>query len=335
MEKEKPSSKTITIAGREIKCEIRNVDIFKLNYSTRNPRVNSILSSYEGKVTQEIIEEKLWGLDSTKDLFRDIWKNKGLIEEIIVKGSEVLEGNSRLCSYRHAYNKATKPEEKETWRFIRARILPEDITEEEIFIILGTFHIKGKAKWRTYEQASYLAKMINEFGKSPKEISEMIGINEVEIKRMIESYDAMNCGGVKDLEKFSYFLEYFKNRKLEKLREENPYLTNDFIRLIKEERIPEAQKVRDLPLIMSDKKAKRAFVDLGEDWETALNIAHKRHPEAESSFYANIKKTTKILQNARIQRIKEEIEENKSRKYVVKNLIKEVKRFCCNLGLKF
>jgi len=334
MDKRKTTPKTITIAGREIKCEIKNVDIFKLNYSIRNPRVNSILSSYEGEVNQEIIEEKLWSLDSTKDLFRDIWKNKGLIEEIIVKGNEVLEGNSRLCSYRHAYSKA-KSEEKDLWRFIRARILPEDVTEEEIFIILGTFHIKGKAKWRTYEQASYLAKMVNNFGKSPKEISEMIGISEVEIKRMIESYDAMNFGAIKDLDKFSYFLEYFKNRKLEKLRNENPYLTNDFIKLIKEERIPDAQKVRDLPIILLDKKAKRAFVDLGEDWETALDIAHKRHPEAESSFYANLKRTTIILKNARIQKIREEIEENKSRKYVVKNLIREVKRFCRNLGLKF
>jgi len=333
MDKEKESQKTITIAGREIKCEIENIDIFKLNYSTRNPRVNSILSSYEGDITQKIIEEKLWDLDSTKDLFRDILKNKGLIEEIIVKGNEVLEGNSRLCSYRHAYEKA-KPEEKEIWKYIRARVLPDDVTEEEIFIILGTFHIKGKAKWRTYEQASYLAKMINDFGKTPKEISEMIGINEIEIKRMIESYDAMNCGGVKDLDKFSYFLEYFKNRKIEKLRDENSHLINDFIKLVKEERIPDAQKVRDLPVILSDTKAKRAFIDRGEEWESALDIAHKRHPEAESSFYSNLKKTTRILQNAKIHKIKEEIEENKSRQYVIKNLIKEVKRFCRNLDLK-
>lgn len=334
MKKNEKGPETITIAGREIKCEIENIDIFTLKYSIRNPRVNSILSSYEEEVTQEVIQEKLWELDSTKDLFRDIWRNKGLIEEIIVKGNEVLEGNSRLCSYRHAYEKA-KPEEKKIWKYIRARVLPDDVSEEEIFIILGTFHIKGKAKWRTYEQASYLAKMINEFGKTTKEVSEMIGINETEIKRMIESYDAMNVGGVRDLDKFSYFLEYFKNRKLEKLRDENPYLTNEFVQMVKENRIPDAQKVRDLPIILMDKKVKNRFLSLNEDWDTALEIAHKRHPEAESSFYANLKRTTKILQDAKIQKIRDEVEENKSRKYVVKNLIKEVKRFSRNLGLKF
>jgi len=325
----------ITIGGKKIKCEVKEIDIFKLKYYRQNPRVFSILSTFPDDVTQEVIEQKLWQLDSTKELFQDIKRNKGLIEEIIVKGDEVLEGNSRLCAYRKLFERASSEEEKKLWRYIRAKILPKDITKEQIFVILGTFHIKGKAKWIPYEQASYLYRMVEEFNKSTKELSSMIGVGENVIKVAIESYKTMNDAGIRDLNKFSFFVEYFKNRELKKLREENPYLTNEFIKWVKEGRIPRAEKVRDLPTILKDKKAKKSFWYDGEDFEECLYIAHKRHPEAIDSFYSNLKKTTRLLRDAPTQKIMEEIERNKTKKAIIKYLAREVKRFCKNLNIKF
>lgn len=333
VKEETRNAEFITIAGEKIKCKIENVDIVTLRYYTDNPRVASILSAHPGEVTQEFIGKELWKLDTTKELFQDIKTNKGLIEEVIVKGNQVLEGNSRLCAYSYLYDRATLSEERKQWRYIRAKILPKDITQEQIFILLGTFHIKGKAKWRTYEQASYVHKMIDVFGRTPKEIAAMIGIGEGIIKNMIDSYRAMNYGGVTELEKYSFFAEYFKNRELKKLKKEDPRLTADFTEWVKEDRIPRAERVRDLPDILNDKKARKRFRS-GEDFEVALGIAHKRHPETVDTFYNTLKRTTMLLRDAPVQKISEEINADTTKQVIIKYLAREVKRFCRNLGIE-
>jgi hypothetical protein len=330
----KEDAEFITVAGEKIKCRLENIDIHTLEYYSENPRVASILSSHPGETTQEFIQTELWKLDTTKDLFWDIKRNKGLLEEVIVKGNQVLEGNSRLCAYRYLCDRATSPEEKRHWSYIRARVLPSNITSEQIFILLGTFHIRGKAKWRTYEQASYLHKMIDVFDRTPKEIGEMIGIKEGAVNNMIDSYRALNYGGIKDLEKFSFFMEYYKNRDLRHLRKENPRLTSDFTEWVKEDRIPRAEWVRDLPDILKDKKARKRFAD-GEDFEEARAIAHKRHPEAVDTFYGVLKKTTEILKEAPPQKVTEEINSDNKKRAIIKYLAREIKRFCRNVGIEY
>jgi len=324
----------ITIGGRKIECEIDQINIFKLQYYPENPRVNSILSQYpQEDITQDFIEKQLWKLDSTKDLFLDIRRNQGLIEEIIVKDREVIEGNSRLCAYRKLYERAQTDDERKLWQYIRAKILPSDITPEEVFTILGVFHIKGKADWRTYEKAAYLFKMVKVFGKKEKNISEMIGISVSDIKNMIASYETMNRGNVTDLNKFSFFIEYNKNRELAKIRDEDPTFTDKFINLVKEEKIPRAEKVRDLSTILKDKKARKYFFDEDEDFEYSLEIAQKRHPERVDTFYKTLKKTTEIIRNAPVQKIKEDIENNTNKKDIVRRLVREVKKFYRNIEL--
>ncbi len=76
-------------------------------------------------MTQKDIEKEMWGVDSTKKLFRDIKRNEGLLEEIIVKDNLVIEGNTRLCAYRKLYADANRNNDSEgmgKWRKIRAKI---------------------------------------------------------------------------------------------------------------------------------------------------------------------------------------------------------------------
>jgi hypothetical protein len=323
----------ITVGGTKIKCEISELEILGLQYYLENPRVNSVLSQYsKEKVDQQVIEEELWKLDSTKDLFRDIKQHGGLIEEVIVRGKEVLEGNSRLCAYRQLYKKAAT-DEKACWRYIRAKVIPDETTQEQIFVILGILHIKGKAEWRTYEKAAYLYKMNVVFGRNVSDISSMIGISDAEIKNMIQSYETMNHGNVTELEKFSFFVEFFKNRELAKIKEEDPTVVVRFVEWVKRDRIPRAESVRDLPLILKDKKARKLFVNQDEDFEYCLNIASTRHPDRVDTFYRNLKKATRTIAEAPIPKIKEDIENNANKKDIVRKLIRETKSFGRNLGL--
>ena len=148
------AKESITVLGREITYEIKDVDISSLEYDPENPRISRIVSRIPPhKVNQNFIEMELLKLDSTKDLILDLEANKGVVDEIYVLKNKVIEGNRRLCAYRRLYKKYEKdPLDKKRWQMIKARILQNDVTDEEISYILVTFHIKGKTPWDAYER---------------------------------------------------------------------------------------------------------------------------------------------------------------------------------------
>jgi hypothetical protein len=312
-----------------------------LYYYASNPRIYSILKQHGDHITQQTIERHLWDLGSTKDLYHDIMKNGGLIEEILVRHNdklnvdEVLEGNSRLCAYRHLLKNSEKRNDAAgvaKWSKIKAKVLPPTIDDEVVFSILGVLHIRGKAEWRPYEQASYLYRQSIEFKKSAQELAEQIGHSEIEIKNSIEAYKMMEETKQTDPNKFSYFFEFVKSRKFELLLPGKD-LRALFVGLIEAERIPRADRVRDLPTILHDKKARKAFIDGTANFDDALEIARDRHPETTSSFYNKLKRATEALHNAEELRVKEAIDGDPQKKYILKNLYQTVSRFCKAVGL--
>ena len=330
MTKDKPIE--VVIGGKKIIYHPVKIDILKLKYYLDNPRVNYILSDYKSTPTQEEIEKELWDLDSTKDLYQDILSNKGVIDPIIVKDNTVLEGNSRLCACRRLYTNAKSNEEKEHWRYIPAIQLPPNVTEKQIFQLLGTYHIRGKAAWRTFEKAAYVHKMKNQFEMSIEEISKSIGISETEIEQMIDSYVTMKNEKVKDIEKFSYFMEFNKLRDFKKMREHDPLVVKEFATWVKEERLPRAEAVRELPKILEDKKAKKLWNE-GGIFEACKEVAFSRNPEHESSFLKLLTKVTKELHRAKIPKLRNEVKQDEAKLNIINKFINEVKSFETNLKL--
>ena len=94
----KKNKNEIAVIGQKIQTSIDEIDIFKLNYWKDNPRVNAIINQkYKDKnITDKDIERELWEKDSVKDLYKEIERHGGLIDEILVKGNTVLEGNSKI-----------------------------------------------------------------------------------------------------------------------------------------------------------------------------------------------------------------------------------------------
>jgi hypothetical protein len=331
-------SNIIVVGGNRITTEMKELDIFGLRYWRENPRVDSIIKQKfpTSEVKDRDIEKELWDLESVKDLYQDIKRNKGLIDEIFVQGDVVLEGNSRLCAYRHLYNASKADDEKERWSTIRARIIPNETADEVIFTILGTWHIKGKAEWRTFEKAAYRYRMQQDYGKTTKEIAVMAKQGETEVKNMIGTYRTMQEKGITETEeqkKFSAIFEIIKNRKMKELQKEEPELFDQCIEAVKRDRFDRAMQVRDLPKIIKDKSAKKMFFDEGEDFQDALDVAKSRHPEHKDSFYKQIKKVTKILQDCSVKRI-EEIKDDGHKQYILKQLFKATDTVCRKAKIK-
>jgi len=330
----------IVVLGQKIQTKIEEIDISKLVYWKENPRVNAIINQkYKDKtVTDEEIEKELWDKDYVKDLYKDIERHGGLIDEILVKGNVVLEGNSRLCAYRYLYKKALKTKDDNEilkWSFIRARIIPNDTSDYSVFSILGTWHIKGKTQWDTYEKAAYLKRMIVDYGVPLKDIAISISQTEKFVNDNIEAHDLMDENNVYTLEKFSYFYEFVKEKNKSKSREtykKEPEIVKKVIETIKENTLNRAEDLRFLPRILKDQKAKKMYLSNEVDFNEAINISKSRHPEQEEPFYNQIKKTTTLLQQCSVEKI-DEINSNPNKKYILKCLIKEVKSFAKKIAI--
>ena len=94
-------------------------------------------------------------LNEVKQLKKDIKTNGGLRERIIVKEVGpgeyvVVEGNVRYTLYGALHQE--DPDDP-CWQTIPARILPKDITDKEIAILLSDFHVAGKIEWHAHEKA--------------------------------------------------------------------------------------------------------------------------------------------------------------------------------------
>jgi hypothetical protein len=331
------NSNEIVVLDQKIPSRIEQVDIYRLTFWKENPRVNSSLKREYGNVdvTDKEIEDLLWKEDHVKELFQDIRKHGGLIDEIFVKGETVLEGNSRLCAYRKLHKKAIELKDSlgiEKWATIRARIIPNDTPEEIIFTILGTWHIKGRKQWDTFEKAAYLKRMNMEYGYSISDIADMISEAKSFVENNIAAHDLMIDNNVFDLSKFSYFFELVKNRKITQIFEKEPEIKPQIIKAISNNQLDRAEEVRELPKVLHDKVSKRMFLDGDCQFKDALETSKDRHPEYDDSFYNQIKKTTRILKDCPMERI-EEIKEDVKKQYYIKMLHKEAERLWKKLGI--
>ncbi|NUN23287.1 MAG: hypothetical protein HUU09_07440 [Candidatus Jettenia caeni] len=339
-------SETITVFGRKIAYEIKDIDIYSLEYYPENPRINYIISrTHPEKITQEFIEQELLKLDSTKERIKDLEENKGLLDEIYVLGNKVVEGNTRLCAFRRLHKKYP---DASHWRFIKARILQDGVTDEELFYILGTFHIKGKTEWDAYEKAAYIYKMIKVLKKNPEEVAKQLGKQRKTVESMLNAYEAMSkkylinsdnveiINGARDeLKKYSYFEAFFLQKDLVSRVNEAPAFLDDFVQWVKEDRFKRAQDVRELPKILSNKKACKAFYesDTDEAFDESMHILYENKPEKVDRFYKKVREFREFLKEAEVLKVKMEIDSNKNKKAELQQCYKDLKRFCKEAGL--
>lgn len=323
----------VIIGGKEIKTEPGKLDIFELEYYGENPRINSLISKLPQPASQKAIEKEIWDLDSVHELYFQIKNNGGLIEPILVKGNEVIEGNCRLCCYRQLYEKAIDSE-KGIWREIPARVLPSNLSEVEVFILLGTIHVTAKTPWDPFEKASYIYRMSSKLEKDWEQIARLLGMEKGEVWRAAEVYQFMIRNEMKDTKKYSYVDEYIKSPDLRKMSKEDLTLEESIVDWINTETIPDAQSIRQLAPILSDAKVGPKFRSGILDFNDALDATKVRHPELSSSFYKKIKKMHTTLDKAHIEEIKEEIEKDKRKRATIEYFLKAVHRFEKNLDLK-
>ena len=138
-------------------------------------------------------------------------------------------------------------------------------------------------------------------------------------------------------DRFSYFVEFAKSRKLEDCKEYIPVgmdFAEKFSEWVRNDEFPRAEAVRDdLPTILKDKSARAKFLGGQATFEEALELAREHHPEAGSPFYNKLKKATEAMNNASEARVREEVSQDRQKKNVVRDIAKTAKQFARSVGI--
>lgn len=233
----------IIIGRKEYEVEEKLLNQCELRFYEENPRVYSILRSNGSIPTQKEIENKLTSMEHVKQLRLSIEQNGGLIDPLIVVKRNgdyvVLEGNSRLAAYRLLAEK-----DLVKWQKVRANILPEEITDNEIFTLLGQYHLVGRKDWNIFEQAAYLYRQKQSSGLENSILAKNVGLTESKVNSLIQVYSFMLENDDLRPDRWSYYEEYLKSRALRKYRETSPQIDTTFVKQVKSGKIRQAMDVR-------------------------------------------------------------------------------------------
>jgi hypothetical protein len=320
----------IVVRGEHIKTEIAELPVESLSFWPDNPRVIAVVAENRGfgPVTQDQIDAKLWEQDYVHVLSGDIEEHGGLIDEIVVQANTVLEGNLRLCAYRHLLKRARERNDSAaiaTWSHMRARIMPSELRPELVFALLGKWHITGKQQWTPYEKAAFMRRMSSDFRWTDERVADSVGQTVKSVQDNIQAYNLMTDNGCQKFDKFSHFYELVKNKRLDELKPELPDLVKKTVEAIMDDRFGRAEEIRDLHKVVKDKAARRQFFEEGCSFSDAFETAKEHHPENADSFFKHMKKVTEDLRDCPTECV-EEIRKEAQKKYILKNLRTEVNR---------
>ncbi|MFZ7121558.1 MAG: ParB N-terminal domain-containing protein [Eubacteriaceae bacterium] len=330
----------IPVDGKETKIELMEIEIEKIELDELNPRISFFK---DNQVNNNLSEDQIiFALANKKpEAFRklmdSIHNNKGIVYPIWVepkrkkrskdKEYKVIEGNTRLLIYQKL--KQEEPYE-ERWKTILCNILPHEIKEEQKNFIRLLSHLRGTTEWDAYEKAKYLYKLWQDDGWSINRLEKQTKMTEKQIKENIDAYRIMeeqylpdHTDDPNEVSKFSYFVEYIKDSKLQKSFTKNGIDIKNFCDWVSnKEKIPTGQDVRRLRDIFDDEDIKNAFI--GKGFDAAMQMLAFKKPHIASSFYRSIEDVIEGLKSINAHELDEIIDEENSEK---ENMIKELAKW--------
>ncbi len=329
----------ITLDGKKIQVRTVDLPIADVRLDPRNPRIANTVQ-IEPQVAakrEKFIEDLLWEDTPVRELYRQVRANKGLIERIIVRADgTVAEGNCRTVVYRKLNEKF--PEES-AWKMIPARVLPDDIGDRAVSVLLGEMHVAGKNSWSAFEKAGHIYQMHKDFGLTQDEIAQRLRMSKSKVNQLIRSFDAMvneyltKFPGPASIRKFSYFVELFKKPALRTWVAEEDHAIEKFSQWVGESRLSKGTQVRDLPAILDNTDALRALEKKG--YENARKILEEQNPALKSPLFRRMQEMTDALTTAQLGEIQlARTGGNPEARAIVRGLRDEVKRFADFCGLK-
>jgi hypothetical protein len=298
----------MTLDGRRVQVHSVDLPLDQVMLDPLNPRIaNTVSSSFaaDGDHLQARLEALLWSDDDVHDLYRQVLINKGLVERIIVRqDGRVVEGNCRTVVYRKLRHKF--PSDK-NWQRIPARLLPADIGDREIAILLAEMHVAGKNTWTPFEKAGHVYHLHSNFALTQDEIAQRLRMSKSKVNQLIRAFDVMKnkylvkYPGHSSSRKFSYFEELYKKPELREWVTSTPGAEGQFVKWVGTNKIEQGIHVRLLPSILSDEQAVATLTKDG--FAAAQRLIAEDNPAVTSKLFRRMVEMTDALKKAQLDDI--------------------------------
>lgn len=285
-------SATITrnIQGHAVRLTLIEVEPEAVKLDPTNPRVGfSMKQLAKGERGDAACTLLLTSQEDTEGLKRSILLAGGVQEPIYLRHNHVVaEGNRRVVAMR-----AVKEEAPNDPRYARmpAWLIPKGTPESVIQDLLNEIHLGSVRGWAPYEKALQMRALVKA-GLIEEEIAERYRMTANEVRQHIEAANTMDriyfpiTDDPSDPEhraKFSYFLEFEKNGRIQPHCEAMPDLPERFARWVRDGRVNAGAKVRRLPKILDSHEATRLLEIAGFD---AAEEYLAKHDPREHELYA-------------------------------------------------
>lgn len=264
----------IQIQNETIEYRERELKVDELKFWPENPRVYSALRQklFGEEPTQKDIEEVMTTLENVKRLRSSIKAFGGLTHPLFVRNGVVIEGNSRLAAYRLLCRV-----DKIKWAKVRCNVLPDDMSDDLVFALIGSIHIDGVTEWTPFEQAGYLFRHLQKSKKPIEAISKDCGLTTAKAKLYVKVYETMLDNEDTDQSKWSYYVEMLKNGDIITKSKNFPELNliDTLCKKIKDGSISKANEFRDIGKLAKANsseayKALEAYISGEESLESAV-----------------------------------------------------------------
>lgn len=254
------------------------VDDIELDRS--NPRIRKFLEMYGQEPTPDQIflalgagnDDEAGSSTSTtfEKLKQSIITNGGIIQPVILNRCQdgtlvCVEGNTRVALYKHFQKTGVKG----TWTHIPA-LVHDEIDQASVHAIRLQIHLVGTRPWDPYSKAKYLYELRTQDHLPFATIVDYCGGRQTEVVESINAYADMEQyyrpligdDGDFDTTRFSGFVELQKPGIKQAITVAG-FDFSDFATWIHEGKLFPLQKVRVLPRILRNDKAREIFLKHG------------------------------------------------------------------------
>lgn len=295
---------TVNLDGISTEIKRLRIPLTQLILDIENPRIQYFLDTrLNDSVTQEKIKFALAeGNDQYEKLKEHIERNGGIYDPIWIVPKEnyytVIEGNTRAFIYEELSEKYVN---EGKWNVIDAYVLPYKVERNVINFIRLEKHLFGTTPWDAYEKARELYRLYSDEDYSLKRLEQLTKLRTSEIKNNIQAFMDMEeqylpkYNKPSERLKFSYFVEFRKNKELKCLVNEGKISLMDFCDWVGEGKFGRGEDIRRLPLVLKDEQSKQALID--DDFQAALEQLEQKNPAAKSKLFEKIEDVIASLES--------------------------------------
>ena len=334
-----PNGTTLSfpLAGETFTVKRMLWKVADLKLDPKNQRLGYMLRVHKkgAPATDKELHEMLWDIDQVKDLYQSIYQNGGLLEDpVIYENGVVVEGNCRTVCMRELCKKYPKDAR---WQQVYVRVLPANVTDEQLMLLLGELHVAGKIEWRAFDQAEYVWKMNKVFGKNYDYLASHLRWSRSKLAQKIAAYEECKAyiertGDQQGLNRFSHFEEFMKKKELRDRRDTDPAFMRQFGDWVLQGKFPDARDIRHLSDILANDEANKKFLKQGI--REAQAVLYNKNPSLVSNLYSAVDQAAEELENASLTEVTALQNGDAARLEKIRRLVRAVRKLEKFSGVK-